>query len=282
LSGAIDRRVFIATAVGAIAGLKARTLFAQTKAKSKLDRIGLQLHTVRDMMKKSVSRTLTTVAKAGYKEVEFAGYFNKPVVEVKKMLDDNGLVSPSANVAMTDLGPMWEAFLEDANTLGQQYLTVTWIDAPERTLDGYKRVAARFNAAGARARREGVQLAYHNSSYEWMPVRGRIPYQILLDECDAQNLAMEADAYWMRQAKQDPLTWFAKYPGRFHMLHAKDMGPAPRRAMLDVGKGTLDWRALLSEGTRAGVKHVFVENDQARDPLASIRSSYKYLRGLRY
>jgi sugar phosphate isomerase/epimerase len=93
---------------------------------------------------------------------------------------------------------------------------------------------------------------------------------------------MEVDVYWMRQAKQDPLTWFAKYPGRFHMLHAKDMGPAPKHAMLDVGKGTVDWRAILSSGEKAGVKHVFIENDEAKDPLASMRASYRYLQGLRY
>ncbi|HEU4879344.1 MAG TPA: sugar phosphate isomerase/epimerase, partial [Gemmatimonadaceae bacterium] len=157
-----------------------------------------------------------------------------------------------------------------------------WVDAPDRTLDGYMRIANLFNDAGTRARRENVQLAYHNYSYEWTPVSGRIPYQILLDECDPQNLAMEVDVYWMRQAKQDPLTWFEKYPGRFHMLHAKDMGPGPKHAMLDVGKGTVDWGMLLSRGEKAGVKHVFVENDEAKDPLASMRASYRYLRSLRY
>lgn len=282
MSRFIDRRAFIATAAGAIAGLKAGELLAQNAGKRKIDKIGIQLYTVREQMKKSVSRTLAAVAKAGYKEVEFAGYFSTPVTDVKKMLSDNGLVSPSAHISLTDLGDKWEGLLEDANTLGQQYLTVAWVDAPDRTLDGYKRIAKLFNDAGTRARRERVQLAYHNYSYEWTPVSGRIPYQILLDECDPQNLAMEVDVYWMRQAKQDPLTWFAKYPGRFHMLHAKDMGPGPKHAMLDVGKGTVDWRTLLSRGEKAGVKHVFVENDEAKDPLASMRSSYRYLQGLRY
>jgi sugar phosphate isomerase/epimerase len=282
LSRFIDRRAFIATAAGAIAGLKAGELLAQTAGKRKIDKIGIQLYTVREQMKQSMPRTLAAVAKAGYKEVEFAGYFNTPVTDVKKMLNDNGLVSPSAHIAITDLGDKWEGLLEDANTLGQQYLTVAWVDAPDRTLDGYLRIAKLFNEAGTRARRESVQLAYHNYSYEWTPVGGRIPYQILLDECDPQNLAMEVDVYWMKQAKQDPLTWFAKYPGRFHMLHAKDMGPGPKHAMLDVGKGTVDWRTLLSHGEKAGVKHVFVENDEAKDPLASMRASYRYLQGLRY
>ena len=278
----MKRRDFLAAAAGAVAGFRAGAAFAQRSPSGKLGPIGLQLYTVRDMMKKSVARTLAAVAKAGYKEVEFAGYFNTPVVEVKKMLDDLGLVSPSAHVQMADIGQMWEIFLEDANTLGQKYLTVAWIDAPERTLDGYRRIADRFNAAGVKARGEGIQLAYHNYSYEWTPVGGRIPYEILLREVDPANLTMEVDVYWMRQAGQDPIAWFAKYPGRFSMLHAKDMGPPPKRKMLDVGKGVVDWKSIFAHASQAGLKHVFVENDEAKEPLESIRRSYSYLRALRF
>jgi sugar phosphate isomerase/epimerase len=279
----INRRGFVATAAGVVAGLTAATAYAQKTATGKLDRIGLQLYTLRDMMSKSVSKTLAAVAKAGYKEVEFAGYFNTPLPVMRKMLDDLGLVSPSSHIQIANLGQNWEIFLEDANTLGNKYLTVAWVDAPDRTLEGYKRLAALFNKAGTRARGDGVHLAYHNYSYEWIPVKGgAIPYDILLSECDPENLAMEVDVYWMRQAGQDPLKWFAKYPGRFHMLHAKDMGPAPKNAMLDVGKGVVDWKTILSHRRQAGLEHVFVEHDDSKRPLTSIASSYRYLRSIRF
>src|SRR6476646_2762720 len=41
------------------------------------NRIGVQLYSVRDRMEKDFTGTLESVAKIGFKEVEFAGYFNQ-------------------------------------------------------------------------------------------------------------------------------------------------------------------------------------------------------------
>lgn len=277
----MKRRNFVAALGGALAGMTGGAAHAQ-RPSAKLGNIGLQLYTLREMMKRSVPRALAVVADAGYKEVELAGSFNVTPPEMKKLLEVNGLSSPSAHIAMSDLGTGWESTLEGANIIGHKYLTVSWIDAAERTLDGYKQVADRFNDAGRKALGEGVQLAFHNHTYGFEPVGGRIPYDILLQETDPRYVAMEADIFWMRQAGQDPLEWFARYPGRFHMLHLKDMGPPPGGRMLDVGKGVIDWRAILRQSGAAGVRYFFVEHDQPRDPVASIRSSYRYLRALRY
>ena len=234
------------------------------------------------MMAKSVPKTLAAVARAGYKEVEFTGYFNTPLQQVRKLLLDNGLTSPSAHIAMSDIGMLWEVVLEHAAVLGQKYLTVSWIDAHERTFDGYRRIADRFNAAGIKARGEGIQLAYHNHAYEFTPLNGVLPLELLIKGTDPKNLAIQADVFWMREAKQDPLVWFAKYPGRFHMLHVKDMGPPPKNQMVDVGKGVIDWRAIFAQSKRAGVRHIFVEHDDPRSPIAFIENSHRYLTALRF
>ena len=268
-------------AAGVAAGFRTGIAFAETQSR-RLDRIGLNLSTVRGMMQKSVSKALAQVEKAGYKEVEFAGYFNRPVADLRKMLDDNGLTSPSSHVQMAEIGMMLGKLTDEAAVLGQKYLTVAWIDGPERTADGYKRVADRFNTAGMKARGDNMQIAYHNNAYEFTPLPGgKNGYEILLKACDPLNVAMEADIFWMLQAKQDPIRWFSKYPGRFHLLHLKDAGPPPKNQMLDVGKGVVDWRAILSN-KNAGVKHFIVEHEQTTDSLASIRSSYRYLQALRF
>jgi len=283
LSHRIGRREFFAAAAGAVAGFRVGAAFAEERATGRLDRIGLHLNTVRDMMKQSVPRTLARVAKAGYKEVELDEHFNTPAVEMRKILDDNGLTSPSAHVQMADIGMMLPGTIDTAAILGQKYLTVTWIDGPDRTAGGYRRVADRFNAAGLIARGNEMQLAYHNSAYEFTPLAGgRTGYEILLRQCDPLNVAMEADVFWLRAAKQDPLAWFAKYPGRFHLLHLKDMGPPPRNEMRDVGEGVMDWKAIVSRSKSAGVKHYLVEREGAKDPLRSIRDSCRFLKALRF
>ena len=278
----MKRRHFLSVAAGGISAMTAAALHAQRAGTRKLDRIGLQLYTLRDMMKRSVPRTLEEVAKARYREVEFAGYFSVKPREMKRLLDANGLTSPSAHIAMDTLGTTWESTLEDATIIGHEYLTVAWIDDGERTVEGFKRIAERFNTAGRAAQAQGMKLAYHNHAYGFETMNGQVLYDILLRETDASCVAMEADVYWMRQARQDPLDWFARYPGRFHMLHLKDMGPPPKNEMLDVGKGVIDWRTLLSRSDAAGVRHYFVEHDEPRDPIESIRSSCRYLRALSF
>ena len=242
----------------------------------------MQLYTLREMAAKDLPRTLAAVARAGYKEVEFAGYHGHPAPSIRSMLDDNGLVATASHVSIDDLARVGEVVMEDAVTLGQKYVAVAWIDAKDRTEEGYRRIAQRFNEFGLLARGENLTFAYHNHAYEFAPLAGgRSGYEILLDEVDPLNLVLEADVFWMQRAQQDPLAWFARYPGRFHMMHLKDMGRPPKKEMLDVGSGTTNWPAVIAAGKRAGVKHFFVEHDEPKDPVASITSSYRYLRSLK-
>ena len=278
----MKRRHFFTAAAAAFAGIPVGAAFAQQRGKRALGNIGVQLYTMRQMMEKDVGRTLETVAKAGYKEVEFAGYFNVNPPVMKKLLDANGLTAPSSHIGLGDLGLKWDLMIEDATILGLKYLTVAWIDAPDRTPEGYKRIAERFNNAGLRSLGEGVHLAYHNYSFDFTTVKGRLLYDVMMKETDPRYVAMQADVFWMKQGGQDPASWLARYPGRFHMMHLKDIGPAPEKEMRDVGKGTIDWPALVSQATKAGVKHWFVEHDETKKPVASIQSSYRYLRALRF
>ncbi|MGH9810972.1 MAG: sugar phosphate isomerase/epimerase family protein, partial [Terriglobia bacterium] len=121
-----------------------------------------------------------------------------------------------------------------------------------------------------------------NYYFEFDPVDGQIPYDLFLRECDADKVAMEIDVFWMVKGGGDPVKYMERYPGRFPMLHVKDMGPAPKHEMLDVGQGTINWKKILEAGRNGGVRHVFVENDEAANPLASIRTSFEYLHKLRY
>lgn len=277
----MDRRTFIGTTAGALLTGSATRVLASS-ASERLGRIGLQLYTVREQMKASVPNTLAAVAKAGYKEVEFAGYFGHSGADIRKMLDDVGLTAPSTHVQMAQLGSEWDSLLDQAKTIGHEYLVCAWIDDADRNISGYTKIAARFNQAGRRAREKGLKFGYHNYFFEFDPIGGQVPYDLFLRECDPQNVAMEIDVFWMVKGGGDPVMYMGRYPGRFPMLHMKDMGPAPKHEMLDVGQGTIDWKKILQAGKTGGVKHVFVENDEAKEPLASIDTSFKYLRQLRY
>ncbi|HKW41211.1 MAG TPA: sugar phosphate isomerase/epimerase [Gemmatimonadales bacterium] len=248
----------------------------------KLTRVGLQLYTVRDEMKKDVEGTIARVAATGYTEVEFAGYFGKSPADIRAMLDRHGLTAPSTHVGAIE-PDAWKAALDAAHVIGHRYIVFPWIPVERRTgLDAYKRFGADFNRAAEQARAAGLQFAYHNHDFEFAPVEGKLPYDVLLTETDPKLVQMEMDLYWITKGGQDPLTYFARWPGRFPMVHVKDsMGP-PEHKMADVGAGKIDWKRIFGKQEQAGIKHFFVEHDQPADPFASIRASCEYLKQLEF
>jgi sugar phosphate isomerase/epimerase len=280
-----DRRSFIqllgAAAVGQMGHPRGPSPKPRTPLR-KLDRIGLQLYTVRDEMKKDVEGTIAKVAAAGYNEVEFAGYFGKSPADVRAILDRNGLTAPSAHIGAID-PDKWPQALDAARVIGHRYVVVPWIPEGDRTgVDGFKKIAAHFNKAAEQARAAGLQFAYHNHDFEFVPTGGQLPYDILLADTDPKLVQMEMDLYWITKAGQDPLKYFARWPGRFPMVHVKDsMGP-PDQKMADVGAGKIDWKRIFGREDQAGIKHFFVEHDQPADPFASIRASCEYLKKLEF
>jgi sugar phosphate isomerase/epimerase len=278
----MERRDFVRTALGALAGTAVLPGFARAgwRDAGSLGPIGLQLYTVRREMAEDVERTLATVARIGYREVEFAGLFKHSARDVRAMLDRHGLVAPSSHVGLpSDLGA-WPAIIADAHTLGQSYIICPSLPSNDLSPDGVKRIAAQLNAAGAVVKKAGLQFGFHNHDTEFHPVDGRVPYDLLLAECDPSLVKFEIDIYWMVTGGGDPLAYVARYPGRFPMVHAKDRTADGQ--MTAVGSGVIDWPKVLGAFERAGLKHCFVEHDDAKDPFASARSSFEYLNRLTF
>lgn len=282
----IDRRAFLRSAVGvAAAGAvlgpgRALSHVADRAERSRLGTIGLQLYTVRALMDRDVEGTVAAVAAIGYREVELAGLHGKTAAQMRAILDRHRLACPSSHISMQGVRGNWSRTLDDAAALGQTYIVCPWIDEPDRTVDGYARVAHELTRAGEASHARGIQLAYHNHDYEFVPIAGRLPYDILLAESDPRLVQVELDIFWIVKGGQDPLAYFRRYPGRFPLLHAKDI--ARDGTMVDVGQGTIDWAAIFEHGKAAGVRHTFVEHDEPRAPIADARASFEYLRRLRF
>ena len=249
-----------------------------------LERIGVQLYTVRSLMADDVAGTLDAVAAIGYEEVEFAGYFGHEPAQVRAWLDAAGLTAPAAHVdldALTDSA--LEATLEDATVLGHAWLVVPWISEAMRTTDGYREVADLLNRAGSIAAAAGVRLGYHNHAFEFETLEGadaggRTGYSLLLEHLDPALVDLEIDFHWSAVGGADALELFADHSRRFPLCHVKDLTEDGR--MADVGAGVIDWGALFARSEEAGLRHYFVEHDQPDDPLASIEASYRYLAGM--
>lgn len=258
---------------------------------------GLQLYTVRSELARDFRGTLARVAALGYREVEFAGYFDRPAQTVRSVLDELGLVAPSAHVGEGLFGQDAQRIVDDALTIGHRHLVLAWVPPEQwRDLDGWKRRAQAFNRAGELCRRAGLQFCYHNHHFEFAVLQGLRPYDLLLADCDAALVQMELDICWAAAARQDVLALLRSHPGRFPMVHLKQLKALPpldgrdvlsMRAedaaalMTEVGPGAIDFAALLADPASRGIRHFFVEHDSPAAPMASIETSLRYLQGLR-
>lgn len=293
----MKRRTFLETSLGAaVAASLPPMAFA---AEHKIDKIGVQLYTVRSTMKTDFDGTVAKVAEVGYKEVEFAGYFDHSPKDIRALLDKNGLTAPACHVSYDVVSNHWPEQLDAAHTIGHKFIVCPWIEEKQRqSPDGWKRAAELFNKAGEASAKAGVQFAYHNHTFEFRPtpsLDGKLPYDFLLAECDPKLVKMEMDLCWISVAGKDPVAYFKKYPGRFPLVHVKDIKPLPKGAegptenpdknisfLTEVGSGTIDWKRIFAESGKGGIQHYFVEHDNPADPFASIRTSYNYLHALRF
>ncbi len=264
------RRAFLAATMAALTA----PAFART-----IERIGVQLYTVRTLLQRDYEGTLARIAAIGYREVEFGGLEGPSPRETLAMLKRHGLTAPSGHAQLDDLERSLPKVLEDANAREQKYVVCPSIDeSRHRTLDDWKRLCATFNAIGEQAKRAGLAFAYHNHDFEFQIVDGRLPYELLLADTDPALVGMELDLYWMTHAGHDPVAWLKRHPGRFPLLHLKD---ATRDgAITDVGSGTIDFKRILGAAADAGVTHCFVEHDDPVDPMKSIETSLAYMNTL--
>jgi sugar phosphate isomerase/epimerase len=253
-------------------------------AKARLGRIGIQLYTVRREFTRDVEGTLARLAKIGFREVEFAGYPEGTAQSLRTMLDRQGLTAPSSHLEFSALRGDWDRHLDQAATVGQKYVVVPSVPAGQRrTLDDWKRVAALFNKSGETSKARSIQFAYHNHDDEFVPIAGKVPYDLLLAETDPRLVALELDLYWIIKAGRDPLAYFTKWPGRFPLVHVKDMDATPRRFFTPVGKGTIDFARIFKQAKQAGIKHYFYEQDDTGgSAFDAAAASYAYLRSLTF
>jgi sugar phosphate isomerase/epimerase len=292
-----DRRTFIESSVAASILSLLPAAFARPT--HQLDRIGVQLYTVRDLMKSDPSGTLAKVAAAGYQEVEFADYFKLSPKDVRSAIDKAGLTSPSNHIDYKTVTNSFPQALDAAHIIGHTFLVNPGIDEEVRKHpDGWKQAAEAFNRAGEAAKKAGIQFAYHNHMFEFKPLAdGTIPYDFLLKACDPHLVAMELDLCWINVAGADPLKYFDRYSGRFPLVHVKDVKKFPKPSpaegaslnsdqilpdMTEVGSGIIDWKRIFAQSGKAGIQHYFVEHDRAADPIASIQQSFRYLTALRF
>ncbi len=290
----LQRRHFLQTAAAAAScALGSLPAFAmRRKAWSKP--IGVQLYTERDLYAKDPLGTLWKLAHMGFGQVELINVGSIPAPQLKNDLKKTGLKAIGGHFAYAQDDATWRKQIDLCKQYELEYLICPFSMANDR--DGWLRIAENFNHGAQLARQAGVKFGYHNHLQEFRPLHDnggpeKNGYDILLNHTDPHLVDFEMDVFWITWAEADPLHYFRSHPGRFKLLHIKDLrpglqarnprefppkGPAP---FVPVGQGEIVWDCIFAHTAEAGANYIFVEQDN-QPTLPELASSARFLRTL--
>ena len=238
--------------------------------------ISLQLYSVREAAAKDFFGVLKQVADIGDAGVELAGFHGKQPGEVRKVLDDMGLVVSSSGAPVPTKDNLAQ-IVDTAKLFG--YGLVMCGKGPDdyKTMDAIKRTAAALQAGAELIKPHGVRLCFHNHWWEFSPVEGKLPYELVMEL--APDLSSELDVYWACNfGAVDVPAVLKKHGKRVPILHVKD-GPLVRdQPHTAVGKGKMDIPPIVKAADPKVLKWLVVELDScATDMMAAVEESCRYL-----
>lgn len=245
--------------------------------------IGLQLYSVREQMSENPMMTLNAISEIGYTQIETAEYsegkfYQKSPAEFKKMTDDLGLQIVSSHIPIEELYKNAEHTIETVVNTDQSYLVLPWLDQEQRnSIEKYQAHIALMNRVGELCQSADITFCYHNHDFEFWPLEGQTPIDLILKETDADKVKIELDIYWISKVGKDPIKFIRDNPGRCPLWHLKDMDTSKEKNITEVGNGIIDFKSILAEAETAQLTDFFIEQDHSINTMESIKKSYDYV-----
>lgn len=247
-----------------------------------MKRIALQLCSIRDLMQEDFVGNMKKVSEAGFAGVEFAGYYGMESAETKKILDDNGLMVAGSHdpidLLEKDLGRAIDYALE----IGNKYIICPYYpEFVQGDADSFRRAAGLFNEIGEKCSNSGIRFGYHNHGFEFRMLDGQYGLDILLANTEPKFVCFEIDTFWVQFAGANPVEVVEKYKERCPLLHIKEMKSNDEKVNAIIGKGVMDFKAIIASAKRYNIDWYVVEQEYFEDDLIeSVRAGCKYLESI--
>ncbi len=247
---------------------------------------GVQMFMVRAMAEKDLAGAFRAIKHAGFNQVElYPIAYHQPASQLRKLLGDTGLTAVSGHFDYSGRA----SSVDYAHGLGLKYLVCPMLPEDQKlSLDGFRKAAVYFSEWGEEAKKAGMQFVFHNHDYEFKPMEGSSGWTVLMKGTDPSLVKLEFDFFWLATAGQNPAEMLRKYADRAVLVHLKDrVAGAPDSFVVDakattycteLGKGTVDWTALLKQSRSQGIEYAYLDQDDTKLTVqSSMRVSHDYL-----
>ena len=250
--------------------------------------IGLELYSVRHDLAEDVRGTLEAVADMGYDGVEFAGAPQHSGEELRKLLDEFGLICCGWH---TPFNLVQDDTLDETIALnkvvGNKYVIIPGIPGNlVSTLADWRKMADFFNQLADKLAPHGMMTGYHNHHTEFKPMDGGIPWDTFFGNTK-KEVIMQFDLGNALYGGADLVAIMDKYPGRATTIHLK---PYSKEAGKDdprlgfqpiIGDDSVPWKEIFKRCESTGTKWYIVEYESdAYPPLESVERCLKSLRAM--
>jgi sugar phosphate isomerase/epimerase len=270
----VTRRQFLQRSIAGLAGAGLGLSLAAAKAAAKKIPLGLQLYSLRDQCKTDLPGMLKAVSNIGYKGVEFAGYHGRSAAELRKMLDDNGLVACGTHTPYESVLPdKLSETIQFNRTIGNKFLVVPWMEAKSK--QDWLEKAKMFNELCEKLKPEGMFIGYHAHAHDFETFEGESAWDIFFGQTKP-GVIMQLDTSNCCEGGADPVAVLHKYPGRVRSIHIKANGGGPDAV---IGEDKINWPEVFAFcETKGGTQWYVLEHESGSDPLKAVTRSFEALK----
>ena len=275
----IPRREFLQLSAlglaGASLGLGGCESVKSPAAKAKIP-IGLELYSLRGECKVDFPGTITKVAAMGYKGVEFAGYWGRSAKDIRKMLDDNGLVTCGTHTPYEDLLPdKVDKTIEFNQIIGNKFIICPYMTG--KTREDWLARAEMFNKLCDKLKPLGLWTGYHAHQHDFQKIDGEAAWDIFFTRTQT-DVIMQLDTSNCCDGGADPVAVLNKYPGRVRSIHIKPNGGGPESI---ITEDKINWPGVFEFcENRGNTKWYVVEHESSKNPLVTVARTFEKLREL--
>ncbi|MBM3475514.1 MAG: sugar phosphate isomerase/epimerase [Armatimonadetes bacterium] len=243
--------------------------------------VSLQTYTVRNVLADDFVGVVKQIAEMGYAGIEIGGNLGgMSPGEFRSFVGDLGLALTGNHVGIDALESNLSQVIDENLAIGNRWIVCPWMPEDRRQdAAGWRTVAGLLSEIGAKVKAAGLQLCYHNHSFEFQRFDGQTGFDIFYAAADPDLVQAEIDTYWVQHGGDDPAATIERFAGRVPLVHLKDMTPGDSPTFTEVGNGILDFPAIFAASERAGVEWYIVEQDTCAGPsLERARISFDNLR----